>query len=251
MPRTQTNQGFTLIEVLVIAPIIILFIGAFIALVVGLTGESLQVRAKNSMVYDSQSSLNDIEINASRATQFKSTTGTLQSKQGKNATATVSDTTPFTSTNSGAPDALIFTAVATDKSPYDSGRSIVYTGGTCDSANPLYTYTTIYFIASDQSLYKRQILSSSTPCTTPYQKGTCHSSVMQSSPPSYCMAADDLLMSNVTDFTVAYYNGATLTTDPTQANTIKLTLTTSRSIGGQSITYSADSQIVSTNIGAS
>lgn len=249
MQRLRADSGFTLIEVLIIAPIVILFIGAFIALAIGLTGESLQMRERNAMVYDSQASLNDIESNAARATHFYASTvdatGTLPTKQGKN-----DDTTPFTSSNGSAPDALIFNAVATDLRVYDPFRSIVYIGGTCSSANPVYTYTTIYFVGSDKSLYKRQVLSSSTPCTTPYQKGTCSAAVMQSSPPANCMAADDLLMTQVTDFSISYYNGTTSTSDPTQANTIKITLTTSRSISGQSITYSADAQIVSTNIGA-
>lgn len=247
MQRLRTDTGFTLIEVLVISPIVILFIGVFIAFAIGLTGESLQLRERNATAYDAQSSLDDIEMNSSRAIQFLSTTGTLQNKQGKN-----DGTTAFTATNGTSPDSLIFTAVATNSSPYDSTRSLVYNGpGACNTSNPIYSYMTIYFVSSDNSLYKRQVLSTATPCTTPFQKGTCSAATMASSPPAYCAAVDDLLMSNVTGFSVIYYASGVQTSDPTIADKVNVTITSTRTISGKDVTYSANMSVTSANFGAS
>jgi type II secretory pathway pseudopilin PulG len=248
MRHSQVNNhsGFTLIEILVISPIVILFIGAFVGLIVGLTGESLRLREKNVSAYDVQNALDDIELNAARSTAFLSTTGTLPSSQGKNDT-----TAAFTATTSGAPDSLIFTAVATDKGPYDTTRSVIYKGSTpCATTNPLYTYSTIYFVGSDSNLYRRQIMSTDPACTAPYQKSTCSEAVMAASPPSYCQTSDDKLASNVSGFTVIYYTATgAVTTDPTAASTIKVSITSTRSIAGQSLTYSGDVRLVVANAG--
>ena len=71
MKITKTApSGFTLVEIIIIAPIVILFIGAFIALVVNLTGESLRLREKNAAAYEVQEALNDIETNVALAGSF-------------------------------------------------------------------------------------------------------------------------------------------------------------------------------------
>lgn len=46
------NRGFTLVEIMVISPIIILAIGAFIAMIITMTGEVLSSRAANMLAYD-------------------------------------------------------------------------------------------------------------------------------------------------------------------------------------------------------
>lgn len=145
-------KGFTLVEVLVIAPVIILFIGIFVAMLVGLTGESLTVREKNVAVYDAQAAQTDIEAAVERATEFATTTGTLPMPLGKrNETTNTPTTTAFTNTPSGNFTTLILKSPTTDKSPADPTRTLIYTGtGSCNSANALYTYMTIFFYRTGQ-----------------------------------------------------------------------------------------------------
>src|SRR6476660_8290032 len=84
------SAGFTLVEVLVISPIIILFIGSFIALLVNLTGESLVARERNLTVHDTQAALDQIQTDIGSATGFLATTAstpTLRAPQGVNDTS--------------------------------------------------------------------------------------------------------------------------------------------------------------------
>lgn len=254
MPHIANNhRGFTLVEVLVIAPIVVLFIGAFIGLLVTLTGESLVVRERNVAVYDSQAALDDIEASASRATSFLvSTTGIpIVSPQGKNNTAAA-----FTNTNgSGNPDTLIIRSAATTKNPTDPTRSLVYLGaGACDSKNPIYTYLTVYFVGSDQSLYKRTITPQYAACATTWQRGSCDSTLVASNP-TVCKTSDEKLLSNVGTFDVQYYVGSSSTaisdSQATTATDISVNLNLNKQVAGNSLNYSSTSRTRSENIQSS
>ena len=235
MLTNKQSSGFTLVEMLIIAPIVILFIGGFVGLLVALTGDSLKRHAQNIMTYETQAALEDIETNAAKATSFLTTTGTLQDKQGKDNTGG----TPFTNTTSGAPDTLIFDAPATTANAYSDTRSLVYTGsGTCDSTQPIYTYTSVYFVDSSNTLYKRTILpTSSTPCTTPYQQGSCAASVMASAPPSYCKVEDEKLLDSVTGFSVQYFDADGNSVTATTATSANITVQVSKTVAGDSLSY--------------
>ena len=64
------SKGFTLVEMMVIAPIVILLIGAFIAAIVGLTGEVMSSRGSNVVAYDLQDALNRIEEDVKLSTSY-------------------------------------------------------------------------------------------------------------------------------------------------------------------------------------
>ncbi|AHB41981.1 hypothetical protein RAAC3_TM7C00001G0111 [Candidatus Saccharibacteria bacterium RAAC3_TM7_1] len=243
MPATKRiSSGFTLVEMLIIAPIVILFIGGFVSLLVALTGDSLKRHAQNIMTYETQAALEDIETNAAKATSFLMTTGTLQDKQGKGDTGG----TAFTNTSSGAPDTLIFTSPATTKNPYDATRGLVYTGsGTCDSTKPVYAYTSVYFVNSSGTIYKRTILPTGSTCATPYQQGSCSEAIMSSSPPAYCQVKDEQLLSDVTDFSVQYLDssGASIaSSNATEAKAVNISISTSKSVAGKVVSYTGSSQ---------
>ena len=56
--KHSVSRGFTLVEMMVIAPIVILAIGAFITLIVNLTGEIMSSRGSNMVTYNVQNALN-------------------------------------------------------------------------------------------------------------------------------------------------------------------------------------------------
>jgi len=249
---STASTGFTLVEVLVISPIIILFIGAFIALLVSLTGETLTIREKNTTAYDTQAALDDIENSVVQATGFMTTSGTVPVPQGKD--DSTSTGTPFTSTTSGQPDTLIVKSPATDQGPSNSARTLIYTGtGSCDSKNPIYTYMTVFFVAddpdtadtTDKALYKRTILPQISACKSPWQRGSCAASVASSNP-SVCKTTDDKLLSNVATFTVQYLTG-TSTTTADAANSVSVNVTTTKQIAGNTVTYSGKTRATSVN----
>lgn len=248
--QAKRRAGFTLIEILVIAPIVILFIGAFIALIVSLTGESIKLQASNAAAFSTQDTLDDIEASTLQATGFLATTGAVQSPQGKdNATAA------FVNDGGGSnPDTLIISAAATTKGPYDPTRSVIYTGtGTCNTNNPIYTYTTIYFVnTTDHALYKRTILPQIPACAVPWQRGSCQESLVAANS-TVCKTSDEKLLDNVTGMTIQYYSDALSTTpmpkaQATTATSIEVSIATSKSTAGEPITYSASSRVSAQNV---
>lgn len=249
--RTNT-RGFTLVEVLIIAPIIILMIGAFIGLVVTLTGETLVLREKNVASYDVQAALDEIETSIIQSTEFLSTTATtaeptLPSPQGKGSTATdYNGTNPITSLVSGAQSALLLRTAATNTNPSNPSRTLIYTGtGSCDSRNPLYQATIVYFV-SNGSLYRRTILPQTAACAVPWQRNSCTS---KASNTARCKADDDKLLDGVTSVDIKYYATANSAVEvlPQAANTARVSITLSKQVAGETISYSGAARVTSLN----
>ncbi len=254
--------GFTLVEVLVISPVVILFIGAFIGLLVTLTGESLVIREKNVAAYDTQAALDEVETSVTQATGFLTNTNgiAISSPQGKNNTAAA-----FTNTNgAGQPETLIVKSAATTKISTDPTRSLIYMGtGACDSKNPVYEYLTVYFVAldgetlndtTDKSLYKRTILPQYAACAAPYQKGSCEATMIASNS-AVCKVSDEKLVSNVTGFDVSYFIGSNTTpaadTDANSATDVAVNMSLSKQVAGNSVTSGGTSRTNSQNIQSS
>lgn len=261
MRFTRNNGGFTLVEVLVISPVIILFIGTFIALLVNLTGESLVVREKNVAVHDTQAALDDIQEDIGAATGYLTTTadlGTLQSPQGKPNGDNFNSGTAFTNTNAGAADTLIVQRVATTASPNDPSRKPIYTGaGACDAKNPIYTYLSVYFLAPDKdtsdpgdnALYKRTILPSLSACDVAWQRGSCYRDTVNSGNRSWCQTYDEKLLSGVSSFDVTYFrNGVQqLDSDAKLANDASVSLDVSKQVAGETINFGSSVRTSSPN----
>lgn len=258
------SQGFTLVEVLVIAPVVILFIGIFISLLVNLTGESLVMREKNAAIYNSQATLDDIESSIAQATSFLATTGSVASPQGKENydLMETASTTAFTNTGVNGHDALIIQAAVTNKSPNDSTRKLIYTGsGACDSKNPLYTYMIVYFVAldpdtadtADKALYKRTIVPSLAACDTPYQRNSCNPA-RRAAYPSICKASDEKLVSGISTFDISYYIGSNTAAESdsnaAQATDVSVNLGLAKQVAGSSITQGSSVRTNSVNVQA-
>ena len=242
--------GFTLVEIMIIAPIVILFIGAFIALVVNLTGESLRLREKNAAAYEVQEALNDIEMNVALAVSFHTATASVASPQGKN-----NSTANFTNETAGQPDALIMKAAATTRNPADPNRQLIYTGaGACNARNVVYQYYTIYFV-SNQTLYKRTILPQQPACAVPWQRGSCAESVVATNP-SICKREDEKLLENVESLDVTYYSDSSSSTpladsEASDATSVSVAINRSKTVAGDAVTYTGSSRAASLNAQAS
>jgi hypothetical protein len=241
--KLNPSPAFTLVEVLVISPIIILFIGAFIGLIVNLTGESLRLRESNAAAYGVHDALDEMDTASGSALGFLTTTGTVQSPQGAN-----NDTSAFTNTASGQPDRLIIKSAATTKSPFDPTRELVYEGsGSCSAQNPVYTYTTVFFV-SGSTLYKRTILPSSpAACTTPWQKPSCEESRVASNTTT-CKTSDEKLLENVEDITISYYDTPSATTplaasEADQATSVSIDIGVAKDVAGERVEYSGSNRV--------
>lgn len=249
MHSTQINpsRGFTLVEVLIVAPIIILFIGAFVGLVVNLTGNTLRLRESNNAAYNVQDAIDSMQSDADKALGFLSTTGSLAVPQGKNGTAV-----EIKNSETGQPDALIIKLPATTKNPIDPTASAVYTGtGACNSQNPAYTYTAVYLVIN-KTLYKRTILQQSAPCQTPWQRNSCNESNMAAYA-SICQISDEKLLENVETLDIQYYLSDTSTTAlndnaSESAGAISINITVSKPVSGETVSYSGTARVSSSNL---
>lgn len=269
--RTKAQGGFTLVEMMVIAPLVILLIGLFITYIVTTTGESAKQTDKNAISYEIQGGLNIIEEDANRAVDYlSSVTSTntefpISNKQGSD------EGTAGYSANSNH---LLMKMPATTNSSFSDDRSLVYLNypdSSCDvstiTLNDSLYYLVAYFVR-DGSLWRRVIMGSyggNSLCSgyTPWQQATCSPTTMAGSPPLYCKATDVELVENVSSFTTNYYATVDASTpisapynwqvEGTNASeisplAIETTISVSKSVAGSTITDSASLRVSSINI---
>lgn len=256
----QTSRGFTLIEVLIIAPIVILAISAFIGIIASVVGEVIVTRNATSQTYDVTSALDSIEQDVRLSTEFPVTTSTLPSPQGKNNNFT--GTSAFTSADSNT---LILTTAAIDRNPsFGSARLLYYANqpNPCTSTNyddnpnivynRIFTVTNIYFVKSN-ALWKRTYVPTyntnisspdqNTLCTesyyTPWARNTCSPGFTA----TRCQTQDTKLVDNVTSMSTAFFATGDSTTNvgagnSSTASTLEVTINTQTSPTGENVATS-------------
>lgn len=258
-PTKKRRLGFTLVEVLIISPIIILAIGGFVGLMVKMIGDVLVTRDQSSLSYETQTALDRIEQDAKLSTQFLVTSGTQVTPQGSDSNFTGS--AAFTNTS----NTLIFSTLATTKNPSDTGRGLVYYANqpnACGSDQrynrPMLTKT-MYFIKSG-SLWRRTVVpdwntnsaataDNNTVCNAPWQRNSCSPGYNVS---TRCQTNDEKVIDNITALTVKYYASPQDTTDigasaALTASTIDVTLDSSKSTAGESIANSGTVRVTKLN----
>lgn len=242
--KNHTQKGFTLVEMLVVAPIVILVIGTFIYAIITMTGDVMASRAANVLTYNIQDALNRIEAD------FKISGGYLptnsisitspQTLDSDNINLALPVTTTIGTTTLNKP--LILDSYATDSSPLSNSRNIIYTntpnpciaGATNITQNAPLTLNTIYFVSSN-SLWRRIITPGTTGCTSinpavsvlPWQQPSC--SPAQTG--SMCKTNDERLvdgLDTINGFKIVY-NGV---------SGITVTITAISKTAGHSITKS-------------
>lgn len=242
----QKGAGFTLVEVLIIAPVVILVISSFIGLIITMVGDVMAIRDRNNMAYEIRDTLDRIEQDSRLSTQFLLTTGTLLAPQGSDSNFT--GTAAFTNSNS-----LIMGTLTTDKNPADSTRQIIYYAKQPNDCGALQAYNrpfiakVVYFL-NNGSLWRRSYLFNYNTNATPNDETLCGAPWQQNScSPGYtgarCQTNDVEVMKNVSSFNVKYYSSPSSTTEIGSANalnatTIEVTINGSKTVVGRSITNS-------------
>ena len=170
--QTTTQKGFTIIEMLVVAPIIILMIGVIIGTISSVTGKSLRLNEQNAMTLNVQNALSTIEGDMSRSQEILGTTGPVTSPQGVNNTGNAFTPTFGSSPGYISSGPIILKAVATTLSPLNPYRSPVFLNtpdSSCNAttieSNDPYTVTYVYFVANN-NLWRRTIMGSGTTCSS-------------------------------------------------------------------------------------
>lgn len=240
----RRSSGFTLIEMLIIAPIVIITISGFIALMINMVGDVLVTRDQNALTYETQDALDRIEQDTRLTTQFLTTSGTLVSPQGSG-----DNTAAFTNT-----DSLILSGLTTDKNPSDATRQLVFYDGQPNACGAQQSYnrpflTKIMYFVKDpggglpKSLWRRTVVPDyntnldNAVCATPWQRNSC--SVGYSSP--RCQTNDTELVKNIDTFSVKYFAGSQSTVElgasqALSATTIEVTINGKKTTVGRPFT---------------
>lgn len=222
LPRRRTSAGFTLIEMLIVAPIVILVLGAVIVAIVQLTGQALAERTAAQMANDLQTSLDRIEQDVQRSGAFLATSSiTITSPQGYD-----NGTQPFasvpTTTNPNSGYKLILNSFMTTKNPSDSTRELVYLPdqpNACASGdieqNQASMANVIYFVSND-TLWRRTVMPAdylTDVCAgvVPWQRPSCAIGITG----TLCVTQDEALIQGISanNFVIRYYEDAADTTE--------------------------------------
>lgn len=239
----ESKRGFTLVEMMVVAPIVILLIGAFIALIINLTGEVMSSRGSNVLTYNLQDALNQIEEDVKLSSTYLSRTNIdlTSTKQGYGGTSTTGSTTPFTNIqkSGGSSASLILNGLVTNGNPMSNLTGYIYLANSpnpCTSAgeysnNRPMSMNIVYYVDNKNTLWRRVIMPSNyaTPsvrCGTaaPWQQPSCTPGYDTTSLP-FCKTNDVRLIDGVapSDFVIQYFSSASSTSADTTTNNPTIT----------------------------
>lgn len=253
---TNTNKktaGFTLVEILVVAPIVILSITFLVALMVSLVGSVMTSKERSAVIYETQATLNAMEQDIITAGAFSSNSGAMISPQGRD------DLTAAWTT--GQDSAFIIEGFATDKNPLDTARKPIFymnkpnACGATENMNTPFTIKTIYYLRNG-SLWRRTYLptyntntgapDANTVCAAPWQRNSCKVGYTDT---TRCKTNDVEVLKGVTNFTVSYYESstATATTTPDNATVVNVSITVSKTVSGNTITNTSYLKVAKQN----
>jgi hypothetical protein len=267
----KPNKGFTTVEMLIIAPMVILMISAFISAIVILTGNVLAARGSNDMAFDLQDTLNRMEQDIKLSGGLLTTNNfTPILPQGYGDSTTLFKNFDLTKGYS-----LILNSYTTNGNPTSAGRDFIYTSvpNGCSNLvnqNNILTYNIVYFVKNDAinhgSLWRRVLMQSgyqSAGCngTVPWQVPSC--SVGYNVALTSCKTNDIKLLDGVTEgvnggFKVEYFinsadtNPISNTDSANQsklsaADIVKVSITAKQNIAGHTIIQTGTMRATSPN----
>jgi len=279
----KDSRGFTLVEMLVVAPIVILAIGAFLTVIISMTGEVLASRASNTLAYNVQDALNRVEQDVKQSASFLSVNSVpLTATEDVTGSNTLGHryqgydnaAAKFYNVSDVTGPMLILNMVATSANPSSVSNSYIYLknqpnacGSTSISNNAPLTYNIVYFV-KDNTLWRRTVMprnyndTTNTVCSTPWQIPSCAPTTIETQGAAvFCKTNDIRLVDGVTkeNFFLQYYNGenakminipATGSTSETvrgtalqAATTVSVSVNASQSAGGREVTRSASLRV--------
>lgn len=218
------NRGFTLVEMVVIAPFVILAIGAFIGAIVNLTGEVIASQGSNTLAYNVQDALDRIEDDVNSSANFLSTNSITFAAGNPQGYGAVGSTTNFTNVGGTSGTSLILSSVVTNGNPLNISTSPVYlinqphacTNAAEYSLNQPMMMNIIYFTDSSDTLWRRTVMPTNytdgaARCgPAPWQLPSCQLNYVS----SFCKTNDVKLVEGVrnSNFSIQYYATAGSTT---------------------------------------
>lgn len=189
------KRGFTLVEMAIIAPIVMLVIVGFISLIISLTSYVMVTRANNVLTNSVQDALARIEIDTKNSAGYLQQSMISQSKQGpSNSTSTYFEK---------AADLLILNTYATTKNPLSANNNYILRSecGLTPAASPL-MLNIVYFVDNKSTLWRRVMAPAqynSLGCHV-WQRPSCSYDVDS----TFCTTNDDKIIDNISNFYITY-----------------------------------------------
>lgn len=240
----RNNQGgFTLVEVAVVAPVMILLAIAIVAILIALVGGTVRPNAESILIQQNQKSFENIE------SDINNSSGLLSALPANFTDNAASD---YSSPPSGTTVLRIKTYDQIQNPNDSSGTKIIPAfkdASSCSSSTILDSsnivpIVVIYFVKNN-TFYRRTLTDTTTPAT-------CGTKLAKSTGCSTCTSEDIALLKadSIDAFNVTYYTNITndtTTTDPTVAKSAKITITSSLEAGGDTVEYTASLRAVRLN----
>lgn len=247
--KLQT-QGFTLIEVLLVFPMLLIAIAGMLAILIVILQQNTSARATLNVVYRTQQALDIMDNDIRYSSRFLVATDSMPvttDAYGSNNSAQAWSYKDYDAQHR----VLIVRAYSSTDNLLSDSRKNVYINqlgctGSTKYANPQLQYNIIYFIRNN-TLYKRILVDTTTAtCDTPYQQQSCPIDVTYPRN-STCKADDEVLLENAASMTLQYYFNPSDTTpidafnssDPTildAAQSALITLTSTATVSGEPVT---------------
>ncbi len=246
MQHTSTNKqrGFTLVEVAIVAPIMILVAISIVAILITLVSSTVRPNAQSLIMQQEEKALESIESDINNSYVYINST----SSSGFLSSLPSSFTDSAASDYSSPPSGTMVVGLQTFNQIIDSTDSsrtkvlpafkdAASCSNTTDlSPNNIAPVVVIYYV-KDNTLYRRTLVDTTNP-------STCGAKLAKQSCLSSCAAEDTALVrvDSLTAFSIVYYTGITndiVTTDPTLAKSAKITITAALNAGGDSVEYTS------------
>ena len=265
MPSSKKTKGFTLVEMLVVAPIVLLTIATFIGVLIYLTGETMIARTNNVLAYSVQDSLDTIENDAALSGAFLATNNvTIASPQGYG-----NNTQAFQNASTSTGSMLIINMPATIDGHTNTRKLLPLANlpypcsNTQVNQNQVMTYNIVYFVR-DNTLWRRTLMPSNyltRGCGIPWQQPSC----APGQTGTMCRTEDVKMLEGVSaaNFTIQYLTSAKATTPLADASnasispanrqaalsttdTAIITIEAMRSVAGKEVSYTGSIRVTRT-----
>ncbi len=240
--RHFNSRGVTLIELLIVVTLIPLIIVSFIVVLDKVMQDAAESTARAQLSSDVSFASDWLEKDIRTAVSFESATAPPYNDSYDPATGW-----DYAGTASGN-RVLILSLPSTTLRDGTSNREITYEDGgyNCSTQmtyNPIMTYRAVYFV-NEGTLYRRILTDTTTPtCNAQIQLQSCPEADKLSWP-SGCEAQDEVLATNISQFSIDYFNSND--DDPLEdvytddsllitAKTVGITLKAAKTIGNSTV----------------
>lgn len=242
------TQGFTLVELLIVAPILILSAFVTFGYLLDLYGQTIVNSAEVNLQLEAQNVLTTIQDDLLFSAGFGETLSSDEVSAVTDPNEPVDGWSAFTT-----PSTLIVIETALTAQRQDPNRDFVrrnFFGCTSAKESNPRTYNNMVFFVEDGSLYRRILPSgnSATLCDTPWRERTCPATTASDS-----CRADPKLTDKIQTFNITYINDQEQTIDlanggsPSEAEKIRIDITLVDRAYAQDISTSASITVKSLN----